>query len=192
MAIVGLKGLHYALITKESKEETTYSEVKELGPAIALGLTPAVNSENLRADDGILFTESAKGATAVTLNTAYLDEGVEAEILGKTLDEHGGILDSMDDNAPYIAIGGKAKSARGGYEWFWIYRIKLTPGEESKNTSEETPEYQTPTLEGESLPRLNDGAERYKLWDGNETITEEGIFDEWFNEVIDPDWAPGK
>src|SRR5699024_9594588 len=189
--IIGLKDLHYAVVETEDESVTTYGDVKVLGPAIALNLTPEINTENLPADDAILFTETSKGATTVELNTAYLTEEVEAEVLGKTLDEHGGILDGKDDRAPYIAIGGRSKSARGGYEWFWIYRVKLAPSEENKETQGDTPEYQTPTISGESLPRLHDGAERYKLWDGNETITDETIFDEWFNEVIDADWAPG-
>lgn len=192
MAIIGLKDLHYAKIEKEDKDETEYGEVKSLGPAMALNIQPSVNSENLRADDAVLFTETAKDATTIELNTAYLEEEVEADILGKTLDDNGGILDSAEDEAPYIAIGGRAKSARGGYEYFWIYRVKLTPGEENKETKQDTPDFQTPNLSGESLPRLHDGRERYKLWDQNEKLKdgEKDIIDNWFDDVVDPDWAP--
>ena len=189
MAIIGLKNLKYAVITSESKEETVYGDVKPLGPAIALNIEPAVNSENLHADDGVLFSESSKGATSVELNTAYLEEEVEADILGKTLDENGGILDKNDDRAPYVAVGGMAESARGGYEFFWLYRVKFSPGAENKQTKEDTPAYQTPTLSGESLPRINDGKERYKLWDGSEKATDPKIFEDWFTEVIDSDWV---
>lgn len=189
MAIIGLKDLHYAKIESESDKETEYGEVKRLGPAMALNIEPNINSANLRADDKVLFTESAKDATALELNTAYLEDEVEADILGKEVDEHGGIVDSNDDKAPYIAIAGRAESARGGYEWFWIYRTKFTPGEENKETKQDTPEYQTPNLTGEALPRLHDGRERYKLWDKNEKIEDDSIFDNWFEEVIEPDWS---
>lgn len=192
MAIIGLKGLHYAIIEKEDKEETKYGDVKELGPAISLSLEPSSNDEDLYADDAVLFSESAKGATTVELNTAYLDNKVEADVLGKKRDDNGGIIDSKDDKPPYIAIGGKAETAQGGYEYFWIYRVKLAPNEENKQTKEDTPDYQTPTISGKSLPRLNDGYEKYKLWDQNEKIKDEDseIFDKWFDEVIDPNWAP--
>src|SRR5690625_2872830 len=122
MAIKGLKDLHYAVIESESKEKTEYSEVKPLGPARAFNIAPSVNRANLRADDGVLFSDTAKGPSTVTLNTAYLDAEVEAELLGKTIDELGGVTDGGDDNAPYVAVGGRALSARGGYEWFWVYR----------------------------------------------------------------------
>lgn len=190
MAIMGLKDLHYAKVTKESKETTTYSEVKPLGPARALNLAPSVNRANLRADDAVLFSDSSKGPTAVTLNTAYLEKEVEADILGKIVDENGGILDSADDQAPYIAIGGRALNARGGYDYFWIYRVKLAPAEENRETKEETPAYQTPNLTGESIPRLNDGYEKYKMWDQDEGVIDKTVFDDWFKEVIDSSWAP--
>lgn len=191
MAIIGLKDLHYAIITSEDKEATVYGEVKPLGPAMALNLEPSVNTENLDADDGVLFSESSKGATSVELNTAYLEEEVEADILGKKLDENGGILDSSDDRAPYIAIAGKSESARGGYEYFWIYRVKLSGGSENKETKGDTPDYKTPNLSGDALPRINDKKERYKIWEKSENVTDPTIFDEWFNDVIDDEWVPG-
>lgn len=188
MAIKGLRDLHYAIITKEDIDETVYSDVKPLGPARAFNIVPSVNRADLRADDGPLFSDTAKGPATITLNTAYLESEVEADILGKTVDEFGGVTDTGDDDAPYVAIGGKALSARGGYEWFWVYRIKFAPGEENKETLEETPTYQTPNLEGQSLPRLHDKRERWKVWDENPKITEDNkeLFDEWFEDVHDP------
>jgi len=185
MAIKGLKDLHYAIIEKEDNEETVYGDVKPLGPARAFNIVPTINRANLHADDAVLFSDASKGATTITLETAYLDADVEADLLGKTVDELGGVTDASTDDAPYVAVGGRALSARGGYEWFWVYRIKFAPGEENKETEEDTPEYQTPNLEGEAVPRLHDGKERYKLWDGNPKIEDKSIFDGWFDEVVD-------
>lgn len=190
MAIKGLKDLHYAIITSENKTETVYDEVKPFGPAMALNLQPTINRGNLRADDGVLFSDAAKGPITVAVNTAYLEKEVEADVLGKTIHANGGISDNVNDDPPYIAIGGRALSARGGYEYFWVYRVKLAPAEENKETLQETPTYQTPNLTGEAVPRLHDGEEKFKLWDGDEAIEDKTIFDEWFNEVIDKDWAP--
>lgn len=190
MAIKGLKNLVYAKITKEDDLQIIYDEVKKFGPAMALNLQPSINRANLRADDKVIFSDSAKGPIAVTVNTAYLEDEVEADVLGKELDENGGLTDSANDDPPYIAIGGMAESARGGYEYFWIYRVKLAPAEENRETKQETPTYQTPNLSGEALPRLHDGKEKYKLWDGSDKVTDPSIFDNWFKEVIDSTWAP--
>lgn len=189
MAIKGLKDLHYAIITSEDKDETVYGEIKPFGPAMALNIQPTINRSNLRADDGVIFSDSAKGAITISVNTAYLEKEVEADVLGKTIHDNGIISDNVVDDAPYIAIGGKALSARGGYEYFWIYRVKLSPAEENKETLQETPSYQTPNLTGEAIPRLHDGEEKVKAWDGDDAITDKAIFEEWFNEVIDKDWV---
>ncbi|MBD8005818.1 major tail protein [Bacillus norwichensis] len=189
MAVKGLKDLHYAVITEEDKEKTIYGEVKPFGPAMALNLQPSINRGNLRADDAVLFSDSAKGPITVAVNTAYLEKEVEADVLGKTIHPNGGISDNVEDDAPYIAIGGKALTARGGYEYFWIYRVKLAPAEESKETLQETPSYQTPNLTGEAIPRLHDGEEKFKAWDQDSTIADKSIFDKWFDEVIDKDWV---
>lgn len=189
MAIKGLKNLHYAVITKEDSTSTTYAVPKPFGPAMALNVQPSVNRSNLRADDGVLFSDSAKGPIAVSVNTAYLEKEVEAEILGKTIHANGLISDNVNDDAPYIAIGGQAENARGGSEFFWLYRVKLAPAEENKETKQETPSYQTPNLTGEAIPRINDGEEKIKAWDQDETITDKSVFDEWFTKVIEPDWV---
>lgn len=190
MAIKGLKNLHYAIITKEDDSQTVYSEVKPFGPAMALNIQPSINRSNLRADDAVLFSDSAKGPIAVTVNTAYLEKEVEADVLGKTIHANGLISDNINDEAPYIAIGGEAASARGGSEFFWLYRVKLAPAEENKETKQETPTYQTPNLTGEAIPRIHDGEEKVKAWSEDSDIVDKKIFDQWFDEVIDKDYVP--
>jgi len=128
MAIIGLSDLHYAVILEEDKDKTVYGEVKPLGPAQALGLQPNVNRANLRADDGVLFSEVSEGPLTVTVNTSYLDPEVEAEILGKEIDERGGITDTDNDNPPYIAVGGRAD------ECSWRVRLFLVTSSETFKT----------------------------------------------------------
>ncbi|MGN7309917.1 major tail protein [Alkalicoccobacillus gibsonii] len=189
MAIKGLKDLHYAPILKESAEETVYGDVKPLGPAMAFNMQPSVNRGNLRADDKVLFSDTSKGPITVTLNVAYLDKEVQAAILGKEIHENGMISDNAIDQAPYIAIGGRAENARGGYDYFWVYRVKLAPADENAETKQETPTYQSPNLSGEALPRLHDGEEKTRNWDRDDDINPQ-IFNNWFKEVIDKDYAP--
>lgn len=189
MALKGLKNLHYAKIESETSDATTYGVVKPLGPAMAFNIQPSVNRSNLRADDKVLFSDQAKGPSTASLNTAYLEKAVEADILGKTIHANGLMSDNASDDPPYIAIGGQAESARGGYEYFWVYRIKFAPGEENKETKQETPTHQTPTLTGEALPRMHDGEEKLKQWDGD-TEVDASIFANWFTDVVDKDTVP--
>lgn len=187
MALKGLKNLHYAVILSEDTEETVYGPVKPLGPAMAFNLQPSVNRGNLRADDKVLFSDVQKGPMAVTLNTAYLEKEVEADILGKKLHANGMISDNAADNPPYIAIGGQAESARGGYDFFWVYRVKMAPGDVNMETKQETPNYQTPSHTGEAIPRLHDGEEKLRVWSQDEAIDDK-VFEDWFKKVIDKNW----
>ncbi|ARK32130.1 major tail protein [Halalkalibacter krulwichiae] len=189
MALKGLKNLHYAKILSEDKDKTEYGPVKQLGPAIAFNIQPSINRGNLRAEDQVLFSDVQKGPMAVTLNTAYLEKEVEADILGKTIHENGLMSDNANDAAPYIAIGGQAESARGGSEFFWLYRVKFAPAEENKETKQDTPTYQTPSHSGEAIPRIHDGEEKLKAWDQDESIDSD-VFKNWFNEVVDKNWVP--
>lgn len=57
-------------------------------------------------------------------------------------------------------------------------------------TEQETPTFQTPNLTGEALPRLHDGEERVKVWDGDDSV-DPSIFENWFTEVIDKNYPAG-
>src|SRR5690625_3082589 len=106
MAIKGLKDLHYAIIEKEDNEETVYGDVKPLGPARAFNIVPTINRANLHADDAVLFSDASKGATTITLETAYLDADVEADLLGKTVDELGGVTDRSEEHTSELQSRG--------------------------------------------------------------------------------------
>ncbi|MDQ0158960.1 major tail protein [Alkalibacillus salilacus] len=190
MPTYGLKDLHYAVIESEDDSSTTYTEPKKIAPAINVTISRSVNRANLRGDNQVLFSESAKGPATVSINTTDLPKEVEAELLGKEVADNGVLLEGDEDKAPYVAIGFKADDARGGHKFVWVYRIKFGVGESTFETKQETPTFQTPTIEGESIARLDNGKREAVLWDGDENVTDETIFDEWFNEVIDESWAP--
>ena len=190
MATYGLNNLVYAVIDSEDKTGTTYSEVKEIAPAMTVGITRTTNRATLRGDDTIQHTAYAKGPASLTLGTTDLPKTVEAELLGKTVASNGLLLDKDSDRAPYVAVGFKAPDARGGDRYVWLYRVQFSLDETTFNTKQETPEFQTPTLTGQSLPRLNDGLREASAWDGDTDITDPTIFDDWFTEVVDGDYVP--
>lgn len=192
MPTYGLKDLHYAKISMEDQTMTTYETPMPLAPAMTAGISRSSSSANLRADDGILYTESAKGPATLTLGTSELPKQVQADLLGQTVASNGLLVSGDDDRPPYVAIGFKALDARGGYTFVWIYRVKFSVIEESSyQTKQETPEFSTPSLSGQSIARLDTGDREGVLWSEDPNVTDPTIFDEWFNEVIDPSWVSG-
>lgn len=190
MATYGLLDLHYAKIESEDQDSTTYGEVKPIAPAMDVGIQRTVNTANLRGDNTVKYTASSKAPATITLNVTELPKQVEADLLGKKIAENGLLIESDEDEAPYVAFGFKANDARGGFKYIWLYRVKFNVGESTYATKQETPEFNNPTLTGTSIGRLHDGAREASLWDGDESVTDQTIFDEWFNKVIDLDF-PG-
>ncbi len=190
MATYGLKDLYYAKITQEDATSTTYDVPKLIAPAINVGISRSVNRGNLRGDNAVKYTATAKGPAAITLGTTDLPKEVEADLLGKEIAANGLLLEGDDDKAPYVAVGFKADDARGGFKFVWLYRIQFAVGESTYETKQESPAFQTPVLNGESIARLDTGKRETVLWDGDQSVTDPTIFDEWFSTVIDEDWAP--
>lgn len=188
MATYGLKDLHYAIIDSEDETSTTYSEPKPIAPAMDVGIQRTVNTANLRGDNAVKYTASSKAPATITLNVTELPKQVEADLLGKKIAENGLLIESDEDESPYVAFGFKANDARGGFKYIWLYRVKFNVGESTYATKQETPEFNNPTLTGTSIGRLHDGAREASLWDGDESVTDQTIFDEWFNKVIDLDF----
>jgi len=190
MATYGLLDLHYAKIESEDQDSTTYGEVKPIAPAMDVGIQRTVNTANLRGNNNVLYTASSKAPATITLNVTELPKEVEADLLGKTIADNGLLVEGDNDEAPYVAFGFKANDARGGFKYVWLYRVQFSVGESTYATKQETPEFNNPTLTGTSIGRLNDGLREAALWDGDDSVTDPKIFDEWFNDVVDPDWAP--
>ena len=181
MATVGLKDVHYAILTKDDESGTTYESVKKIAGAITANLSTTYNTAELRADDGVAETAESKGVTTVSLNMKDLPKDVKADLLGQTINSEGVLIESDDDRPPYVAIGFRSEKANGEYRYVWLYKGKFTLPEENFETKQETPAFQTPTLEGRFLSRLSDGERKAEVDSDDEGI-EQSVIDNWFNE----------
>lgn len=182
MATVGLRDLHYAIITNDDETGTEYGEIKRIAGAITANLSTAYNTANLRADDGVVATAEAKGVTTVTLNAADLTKEVKADLLGQTINEDGVLIEGDHDTPPYVAIGWKSEKANGEFRFVWLYKGKFHLPEENYETKQETPAFQTPTLNGQFIARESD-RERKAEVDSDDAGIDQSIIDNWFNEV---------
>src|SRR5690554_715407 len=184
MATVGLKDLHYAILTSDDESGTVYESVKKIAGAITANLSTTYNTADLRADDGVAETAESKGITTVALNVKDLPKEAKADLLGQTINNDGVLIESDSDRPPYVAIGFRSEKANGKFRYVWLYKGKFTLPEENYETKQETPSFQTPTLEGRFLSRLSDGERKAEV-DSDDDGVDQSIIDNWFNAVYE-------
>ncbi len=177
---VGLKDLHYALMTGDVEDvAASYAMPVRMAKAIEARITPAVNSLTLYCDDEADEIMDELVEVAVEIQVKDLPLAVQAVILGSNF--AAGVLSrSNNDIAPYLALGFKSKKANGKYRFIWLYKGKFRLQEQTYNTKTGTPAFQTPTIRSTFLRRKFDGR-----WQAIGDEDEAGFVagDTWFDEV---------
>lgn len=182
-ALVGLKDLYYAVLTKDDNTGATYDTPAKVAPAINAKITPSVSSDVLYADDGPAETAIAMGEVSVELETSNLPLEIQAVLLGHTLDETKGVMTKKStDTAPYVALGFKSQKANGKYRFIWLLKGKFAPIEEEYKSKEDKVTYNTPKIKASFVKRNSDDAWQY-IADEDSGFTGAAT---WFNTVYSP------
>ena len=182
MAQIGLKDLHYAILTKDDSDSVEYDQPKKVGKAISANINPTVNNAELYADDGLSETASALGAISVTIGADKLTKQVQADLLGHKVNSDGVLEKSSTDTAPYVALGFRSEMSNGKYRYVWLYKGKFQPVEQNYQTKEGTPAFQTPTINATFMKRDHDDKWEGSVEEGDDSVAS-GIIDNWFNAV---------
>jgi len=179
MAQVGLKNIYVAQILTESPTSTTYQLTRKISKAMTANITPNVSSATLYGDDQA--QETIEELTDVTVEIGVNDLDMEdyAFLLGKTVDANGGVTDSINDEAPYVALGYEVPLSGGGKRMTWLYKGKFSIPSEEAQTKQGSPSFQTPTISATFIPR-EDGQWRYRVESNG---TNKTVIDGWFVKV---------
>lgn len=193
MATIGLDKLYYAKITEDSSGNETYGNPAALAKAIEADIAIELLEAILYADDGADTTIKEFKSGTLTLNIADIGASVAADLIGATVDSKGVLVSTGEDEPAPVAIGFRAKTAKGKYRYFWLYRVKFgIPGANLK-TRGDTVEFSTPSIEG-TITRRNklDGANKHpwkvEVTDGDTGVASSTISG-WFTTVYEPDYT---
>jgi phi13 family phage major tail protein len=178
---VGLRDLHYALLTKDDETGVTYQDPVKIAGAINAKISPKSNTETLYADDGPAETATSLGEIEVELEVKDLPLSVQAALLGHTV-SNGVMIKNAGDTAPYVAMGFRSKKSNGKYRYVWLYKGKFELPEEEFATQEDKPKFQTPKIKGTFIKREYDGAWQ-AVGDEDETGFTAGA--SWFDAVYE-------
>ncbi|MBR0289663.1 MAG: hypothetical protein IJQ82_11855 [Selenomonadaceae bacterium] len=157
MALVGLRNIHYAVITADTSTGTTYDTPKKIGNAVSVDINPSTQKAVLYGDDSAVATATSMGEVTVTLETTDIPLEDQAILLGATFDSvNNTILSKSSDVAPYVGIAFESEKHDGGIRCVKLLKGKFAPSQETISTKREQVEYTVPKIEGAFVARQSD------------------------------------
>lgn len=193
MATVGLDSLFYSKITESATGEETYGTPTRLAKAIEAEVSIELSEAILYADDGTDTVIKEFKSGTITLGVNDIGQSTAKDLTGAALDANGVLVSSGEDEPTPVAVGFRAKTAKGKYRYFWLYRVLFgIPGTTLK-TKGDSVEFQTPSIEG-TISRRNKPDERNKHpWKAEVTDSVDGVSGEtivnWFDSVYEPSYT---
>ena len=179
MAQVGLKDLHFAILAKDTKEDLAYEVPEAMVGAINATINPAVNTQELYADDQLWESVSALGKIDVEVETADLPLEIRAKILGNEIRD-GVLIEKATDVPPHLALGFKSLKSNGKYRYVWLLKGVAQPMAEDYSTKKDSVEHKTPQIRFTFMARVHDGQWKHTAdEDGEDFIGG----DSWFENV---------
>lgn len=184
--LIGCRDVVFAKMTADAASGTTYESTIYTAPGvIEVGLTAQVTNEHLGADDVALYEVfNSLDGFGLSLNLAALGPDGRALLLGNTVDAKGVLMESADDNAPYVAMGFKAARSDGTDDYIWLYKGKFAMSDMTFRTKEQGQvNWQTPTLSATFVPRISDKKVRATVNSADENAAT--ILSTFFNSVYE-------
>jgi phi13 family phage major tail protein len=153
---LGLKDLYYAVITEDEDSKETYGEPKKMAGAMTADLSITTADGKLYVDDALKESVSEFANGTLKLGVDELEQGVEAELLGQTVDGAGIKWAGGEDEPPYVAVGFRAKKSGGKYRYIWLLKCRAKVPAEKYETKGESINFQTPEIELTIMRRTSD------------------------------------
>lgn len=182
--VIGLKNLHYAVLTEDSSSAATYESPEKIESVISLDIQDNTEQVTFYSDDRVEQVINAYAGKEVTLELGFLPNELEAKLTGNSYNPTTGIFSQKADAVvPEIALIFEAPKSDGHSRYVVLYKGVLAIDGENYATQEDTVEGQTVTLKGIFMPLVYNGKPSAKL-DTDVSASDTTAKDNWFTEVI--------
>ena len=178
MATIGVRDLFVAKCTEAPTGET-YGTPRRLAKAIKIEMTTKNAEATLYADDGVDETVKEFASGEVKINANDIDDADLAELLGQKQDSDDVLYGHGDDNAPYWAVGFRAKKSSGKFIYVWLYKVKFGVPDETFDTKTDGITFNTPTITGIFIKRDKDDRWRARVT----ALPSDTVAGSWFTTV---------
>lgn len=150
----GVEKAYYAILSEDGATPT-YEAAKYLPGLREISITPNEEQASIYAENRLYESENSLGDIEVTLDFASIDTTDYVELLGKKVATDGGIIESVDDQPPYIALMIEKTLSGGVKEYLTLFKGKLSIPEDKAKTKEGKTEFQTVSLSAIFMPLEN-------------------------------------
>lgn len=156
----GILDLYYATMTTEdtSSAAPVYDTPKVLAKSIEVTITPTYREGKLHASNATVRNQKRIDTYTVSLHVDKVPYNVTSEILGRSVDGNGVQIIKGGNTPPNLALGFACTLDDGSKELWWLYKGTFSEISKSASTEADAIEYQTPTIEGTFVRRMNDDA----------------------------------
>lgn len=179
----GLESVYYALLTEEVSDQgvvsESYGSPKALLGAVSMSLEQVGELSNFYADDQIFFSTSNNSGYNGDLTLAKVSDDFKKDILGEVVDVTGALVEFSNIQPKAFALLFKFLGDSKG-TLHCLYKCKCTRPSIESQTTEDTIEVGTETLNITAMPRLSDKAVKISMDGANANASS------FFSAVIEP------
>lgn len=169
----------YCKMLTDNKSGVTYeTDIRALGEAMQIQLTAQTASGELFGNGLKVDTEDRLVSIALALDITKIPANAAAEIQGNKIVD-GVIIESAEDQAPYIAVGYEIESSGKNREYIWLLKGKAQPINDSVQQRTTSVNYSTQTLNIGFIPREFDKNIKFYADTTHEDFTEAQA-EKWF------------
>lgn len=181
--IIGVRDLHFAVLTKDEVGETPTWETPVRIPSLkGIEISDSTESVTFYSDDVAEEVVSSFGGKEVEITLGKISNEVEATLTGNQYDETTGALTQVADaKAPEVAIMFRAPKSNGKFQYCVLYKGVLTREGSSYATKEDSVEPQDVVLKGVFMPLQSNGKISMKV--DTDVSGSSTLVSSWFTSV---------
>jgi len=180
----GVEKAYYAIL-KEDGDTPIYAPATYLQGLREFSIVANEEESSIYAENRLWESENALGAIELTLDFTSIFTEDYVALLGKKLSTTGGIIESVDDQAPYIALMLEKTLSGGVKEYLTLFKGKLRIPEDKGKTKEGSTEFQTQSLNG-TFMALNNGQWKHTVKSDDVNFNETNHAITWGKTVVVP------
>lgn len=162
---INISNPKYCALTSDTEEGVQYGEVKSLGEAMEVQVTPSVASGKLYGDGEAV--DSASRLTGLTLSLQTTKVSSEARVDIYNLEVKNGVIVTKTGTTPKdIAIGYEVEQSNGKSQYVWLLKGSPKPMNDSIQQSTDNINYSTDKMDVDFVRRNYDKSLKYDAEEG--------------------------